>query len=510
MNRVISDTLLAQVSEFVANRIGLHFPRDRRRDLERGIHSAARDFGFDDEESCIQWLLSSSFDRSDIEILAGHLTVGETYFFREKKTFDILETHVLPELITSRRRTEKRMRIWSAGCSTGEEPYSIAILLNKMIPDLNEWNITILAADINTRFLKKAADGKYGEWSFRDTPPWIRDRWFRKRRDGRYEALPHLLRMVTFCYLNLAEDVYPSLANNTNAMDVIFCRNMLMYFEPSRAKKVVQNLNRSLADGGWLIVSPAEVSQFLFSEFVTVNFPGAILYRKENGEARQPEGESSHFAPSVAMPANTEIEVPPPVEAASHSVCFVETPDETNIAREPQLTQENRYSEAVALSTRGCYEEASEKIQGLISCNAHDSLAMIQQARTYANQGKLAEALEWCKKSLDADRLNPVSHYLLAIILVERGQGEEAVESFKRTLYLDQNFVLAHIALGNLALWQGKSKESRKHFSNVLSLLSACRPEEIVPESGGVTAARLAEIVKSLTAGRNAYARKRR
>ncbi|MCI0527981.1 MAG: hypothetical protein L0Y56_11145 [Nitrospira sp.] len=222
MNNRVSEDLLSQLSEFVAAQIGLYFPRKRWHDLERGIRSAAREFSFKDIESCIQWLVSSSLTKGQIEILASHLTVGEIYFFREEKSFAVLEKQVLPAWIRSRQGTERRLRIWSAGCCTGEEPYSIAILLNKVISDWKDWNITILATDINPRFLQKALDGVYSEWSFRGTPAWVKERYFKRTRDGRFEILPPIKKMVTFSQLNLAEDVYPSLLNGTNALDMIF------------------------------------------------------------------------------------------------------------------------------------------------------------------------------------------------------------------------------------------------------------------------------------------------
>src|SRR3972149_7870675 len=120
---------------------------------------ASGNFGFDDSEAFIQWLRSSSPDRKHIEVLASHLTVGETYFFRDNDVYKALEDRILPELITSRHTGEKRLRIWSAGCSTGEEAYSIAILLTRMMADLKDWNITILATDINPGALKKASEG---------------------------------------------------------------------------------------------------------------------------------------------------------------------------------------------------------------------------------------------------------------------------------------------------------------------------------------------------------------
>src|SRR6185369_3291595 len=135
---------------------------------------------------CIERLVSGQLDKEQLETLAGHLTIGETYFFREQSSFDILENSILPDLIASRRGRGQRLRIWSAGCSTGEEAYSLAILLSRLIPDQREWQITILATDINSSALGKAVQGVYSDWSFRGVPQWIRQRYFKKTHDGRY------------------------------------------------------------------------------------------------------------------------------------------------------------------------------------------------------------------------------------------------------------------------------------------------------------------------------------
>ena len=498
MNRTISDVLLSELSKFVALQMGLHFPKERWRDLERGICSAACEFGFKDSESCIRWLTSSSLTRNQIEILASYLTVGETYFLREKKSFEVLEEHIFPELIRSRRNTEKRLRIWSAGCSTGEEPYSIAILLNKMIPDLKDWNITILATDINPLFLQKASARVYSEWSFRDTPLLIKERYFKRTKEGHLEILPYIRKLVSFSYLNLAEDSYPALLNNTNAMDIIFCRNVLMYFDQERQRKVIQKLYRCLVDGGWLIVSPSEISHILFAQFTTVNFQGATVYKKDSKKIQTAEpfpcilgGEAKVLSQSPL----DFVERPEPVTFPQESKESIPLEAEQEKTAEPQPIQ---YIDALRLFGQGRYAEAAEKIAVLLSLKQDDATAMALLARVHANQGKLSEALEWCEKAIASDKLNPGSHYLLATILQERGRFEEAAISLKRVLYLDQNFVLAHFALGNLTRLQGKLRESEKHFQNALSLLSAYRQENILPESEGITAGRLKEIITTM------------
>src|SRR3972149_4663144 len=276
----LPDALLSRLSDFLESQMGLHFPRERWRDLERGIADASRESGYAEAEAYIHWLLSAPLTRTQIEGLASHLAVGGTFFFREQRSLEILEQQILPELLRARAQTERHLRIWSAGCCTGEEPYSIAMLLDRLNPPFGKWNLTILATDINPHFLRKAARGVYGAWSFRDTPGWIKERYFTKRQDGRFEIQPRIRRVGGFCSLNIAHGASPSLVNGTNAMDVIFCRNVLMYFAQERAKKVVDKLHRSLVDGGWLITSPSETSTVLFSAFTAVEFPGAFLYRK--------------------------------------------------------------------------------------------------------------------------------------------------------------------------------------------------------------------------------------
>jgi chemotaxis protein methyltransferase CheR len=159
MPRQISDRQLSRLSEYVAGWLGLHFPKKRWGDLDRITCHAVLELGFKDRDTCIERIISGQLDKEGEEIFAAHLTIGETYFFREQKSFDILENRILPELIASRRGKDQRLRIWSAGCSTGEEPYSLAILLTRLIPDLQEWQITILATDINSRSIGKARGG---------------------------------------------------------------------------------------------------------------------------------------------------------------------------------------------------------------------------------------------------------------------------------------------------------------------------------------------------------------
>lgn len=471
MRPTLSSALLSQLSEFVATQTGLHFPQERWGDLERGIAAAAPDFNFSDCESCARWLLSAPLTRHMNETLASHLSVGETYFFREKPGLGVFGEQILPELLQRRRQNERRLRIWSAGCSTGEEAYTIAILLDRLIPDLKDWNVTILATDFNPKFLRKAAQGMYGEWSFRDEPIWLREQYFTRKKDGRFEILPRIRKMVTFSYLNFADDVYPSLLNNTSAMDVIFCRNVLMYFTAQQTKQVTGNFSRALVDGGWLIVSPAEGSNALLSSYTPVEFPGAVLYRKMvNDEPKIQDPKSLVREHHVPQPFREMV-------VASSSLPVAQT--------EPVVA-------AVAIQVVQADQPPAPQPdeREISSC----------MARSCANQGMLSEALEWCEKAIAADKMNSAHHYLSATILQEQGRHDIAMESLMRALYLDPDFVLAHFSLGNLHHSQERYREAQRYFGNVLLLLRKHPQDEILPEADGLTAGRLAEIVTSLLA----------
>ncbi len=471
----LSDALLSRLSDFLESHIGLHFPKERWRDLERGVAAASREFGHLQTETFVDWLLSAPLTRTQIEGLASHLTVGETYFFREKRSLEILEEQILPELIRARGETERRLRIWSAGCCTGEEPYSIAMLLDRSIPDLKKWNVTILATDINPQSLRKAARGVYGEWSFRNTPHWLKERYFKRLDDGRFEIQSQIQRMVTFSYLNLAEDAYPSLVNNTNAMDVIFCRNVLMYFSQERAKMVIERLQRSLIDGGWLITGSAETSTLLFSAFTAVEFPGAFLYRKTKDAALR-TATVRYQAPWSDAEA-----------MMSHAPVFdvLLGPADFGVA---QLTS---VPEGGVQATEPGDADSREP----------DELEMPwRKARTCANEGRLAEASQWCEKAIAAEKLNPARYFLLSIIQQEQGENEKAERALRHVLYLEPDFVLAHFALGNLCLAGGRYQKADQHLKNALALLRACPSDAVLPESDGLTTGRLIEVIASVQA----------
>jgi chemotaxis protein methyltransferase CheR len=450
-------SVLGEASGLIAERIGLHFPEERWPDLARGLKSAGEELGFKYPDTCVPWLRSERLTARQIEELAGYLTVGETYFFRDPASFEALERKILSPLAAERAESCRTFRLWSAGCCTGEEAYSLAITCARALPDLQRWNVSILGTDINPKFLAKAEAGVYGEWSFRGAPDWLRGQYFSPAPDKKLSIDPAVKNLVHFDYLNLAADVYPSLYNFTNAMDVIFCRNVLMYFTAEHQRLVAAALHRCLVDGGCLLVNPAEASASLFSMFSLEEADGVIIYRKTSKPIR------AEYWPGFVSP--------PPASAVSEPA-FIATPAQAGPV-EPA-----RSAPPIAAPTRE---------------------APLVVARAYASQGRLEEALSACRDAIANEPSNPIARFLYATICHELGRNEEAIATMGRVLYLDQDFILAHHALGGLCRQLGKSKESKRHFAIALEILSSKGKDEIVPESGGITCGRLMESIEAIT-----------
>lgn len=491
-----SKNQLAMISTRVTEVLGLSFPENRWRDLTRGVTAAAGELGWPDPEVFVERLVRAPPESTEIEVLARHLTIGETYFFRENQVFSILKERIIPDLIRTRRGEDQQIRIWCAGCSSGEEPYSVAILLHRLIPDIEGWRITIHATDINPDVLKKASLGIYTEWSFRGTGPWLKDEYFTVVGKGHYEVSPVIRRMVTFSRHNLATSPASSPLHNGGAMDIILCRNVLMYFSAGQARSVVSHFYEFLNRDGWLIVSVTETSANLFSPFQGVSFPEAMLYQKKVGGGQRERIQD--------LPAVTRVTVPQvqPARLTSRPCTpLLATPRAPGLTR-PVQAQEPAdgailRNEALDLCTRGRYREAKERGQRVLAAAPGDAEMMALLSRCSANLGNRVEAKEWCEQAILARRTEPAFHYLMSSILQELGEEEEAMRSLQRVLYLDQNTVLAHYDLGNLALRRGDLGEAVRHFGITRKILSSRGEDEEIPDSGGLNTASLAGIIRT-------------
>jgi len=272
--------------------------------------------------------------------------------------------------------------------------------------------------------------------------------------------------MVAFAPLNLAGEGYPSLVTNTGAMDLILCRNVLMYFTPAAQQATAARLQRALVTGGWLVVSPVEASTELLSPLVPVNFPGATFYRKEPHPSASSQPARENALPATPQAESKLFDLPTPAH-------FDEAPAVVPEPAVPHAPHEQR-AEAPPHSP-----------------------ADLQRAKVLADQGKLEDAVRLCESILARDRLDHEAYFLLAAIAQERGEIVAAVEALRRVVYLAPDFASAHFLLGSILMRQGQHKQGVRSMETVVRLLSSLPCDDEVPGSDGLTAGRLLETARA-------------
>ena len=266
--------------------------------------------------------------------------------------------------------------------------------------------------------------------------------------------------MVQFNHLNLAQQDYPSPANGTHQVDVLFCRNVLMYFAPQTIHQIVQQFSRSLAPGGWLVVSQTECSHYFQQEFETVQFGQAFLFRKRDTRVQ--------WKPLPLL----ELSPPSPFDYAN--------------LPEPSLAQPQ---------TKWTKPETPTAMSVVVK---KSSAELLKQAQTLANQGLLNEACALCQAALSEQKLNAPGHYLHAMILQELNQQTQAREALRRVLYLQPDMIMAIYTLANLEQQQGHRREAQRHFDNAFRILSMHENDSLIPHSEGLSAGQLRELLMQL------------
>lgn len=494
---------LTQLRKYILTNFGLNFIQSRENELYKKIGLAAKEFNYKNTDAFINRIVNNHIDPKQVEKLAAFLTVGETYFFRETKALEYFEYEYLPKLLYKRRGKDKRIRIWSAGCASGEEPYSLAIILQRAIPDIKNWDILILATDINTNFLKKAKAGNYTKWSFRETSELIKKDHFKEIGNERFSLNSKIKKMVTFSYQNLAIDNYPSLVSNTNAMDIIFCRNVLIYFSNSKIKEVTSRLYNSLVNDGILLVSPVETSNLISQKYNLIQYQGITIYEKDKSKTKKDEKIVSDWKIPIRKKSPVEKQTPKLTKLNTHETRNAKHKTRIPIAivtkPEIQPTELSIYEKAYAFFTTGLFEEAETILSDTINSNKKNIKPnILLLARIKANMGKLDEAEQLCKKAIKIDKLDPGAYYLLAIVQSEYGKEKDALACLNTSLFLDPDFTLAYFLLGTYSVKSNKMAQSRKYFNNALSTLSKLESDAVLAEADGLTVGRLTEIINTM------------
>ena len=457
--------------------------------VERFRALAARRFGLQFDDTKLGWLGDVLQRRADsrrltvdayleaaesapaageIGALATELTVGETYFFRNMEQFNALREQVLPDRLRA-QAARRSLRILSAGCASGEEPYSIAMSLCDLLPDPS-WQLSIRAVDLNPAAIEKALRGCYTNWSLRETPQAMQQRWFRP--DGRDHRLDETLRRaVSFEIRNLHDDDRELW--QPGAYDVVFCRNVLMYFTPQGAGAVVARIARSLAPGGALFLGHAETLRGLSQDFHLCHTHGCFYYRSRSAdEARITPSAPAAAAPALVAALDGGDAWVQAIERASQRVRALTTPPSSpQHPDHPRASVGRHLGHALELLGRERFAEALELVHGLPPESAQDPDVLLLHAVLLVHGGRLVQAEDASRRLLAIDELNAGAHYVLALCCEATGDTRGAVDQDQVAAYLDPGFAMPRLHLGLLARRAGDRDTSRREFEQARTLL---------------------------------------
>jgi chemotaxis protein methyltransferase CheR len=451
MTSAADDASLDRIAELVRERTGI-LTRRAPAELARAAHSVIEHVGLRDLNA-----LQGRLAQGELwEELLDQVTVRETYFFRNPEHFDLIRDTILPALRLARDPI-KRLRVWSAGCASGEEVYSLAILLHEqgLLEDSQ-----LIGTDVSERALVTARAGRYREWSFRAIDRALVPRYFR-REQQEYIVADELRKHATFQYLNLlAEQTNPAQA--IGPFDLILCRNVMIYFGPEGIARLERRLFDALAPGGWLLTGPSDPTLGQAAPFEVVMLPHGVGYRR---------APAPRFTPSVPEPCATLA----PSSPAS--------PPPAPIALAP-ATGESLHDQAVAAFEHADYARAISIAQ----TRPEDlQLAILAVRATWNLDGaKLAERS--CALALRDHALSAELQYLHAMTLLECKRMPDALRAVRCALYLDRSLAIAHFTHGAILERLNDVEGARRAYRNTYEGCTKFQPDEVVALGDGIVA----------------------
>lgn len=447
MTPALPPIALAAARRLVERRLGLRLAAHQDVNLAAALDELLGRSPRLDLDGLLKNLESEGADGHDWQRVVARVTVGETSFFRHREWIDAIETKVLAPLAAARRAEGRRsLAVWSVGCATGEEPYTLAIILRKLLPDSVDWNIRIRASDVNAGALAHARRGVYRDWSMREIDHATRERHFTRRHDRSFQLHMDIRDMVQFDQINLADTGWASGASDS--FDLILCRNVLMYFPVESQRRIALELAEALAPGGWIAVSPAEASAELFRPLQVVNLPAAILFRRHvEGQPVRVTHPPVRRLPVAARPTSP---LPPvgPVPSVPES---------------PRPT-------------------------------------LLDTARRLADAGRHREAQAKCEELLAAEPLSHDGYMLLAAIRAEADEFEAAIQAARQSVYLRPHCPDAAFLLAGLLMRLGREAAAARLMRRILDDLDALPDTEIVRPMDGMTARGMRDLVRSCLA----------
>ena len=430
-------------------------------------------------------------DEHEFNELLNLVTINETSFFRFPQQFDALRDTVLPEIMAAKPSNNRNLRFWSAGCSTGEEPYSISMTTLDMGLEGLGWKPQILGTDVSTKALAHAKAGVYGKRSMMNVPKDVVARFYESAPMGGHRINDRVRSLVDFGYHNLIKEPYPlSLMGN---WDVIFCRNVTIYFRLESTRRVVSNLFDSLNEGGYLFVGHSETLTSINEDFEALETGGVFLYRKPRsrrlftfGQASEPRRSAREAAQAARAESRSQARASrprpsaAPVDASAQPEGLSDVPG-VDSADELIVRARGRLKE-------GHPSEVLELVARVLELDPNNAEAHLLSAYVHADSGEYDEALAACHRALAINPLLPVARYILGIIYQRQGDAVRAISELKKTIYIDADFALAHLNLANLYKSQHKHQAAAREYDNALKAMRASPEGDWTEFSGGFQA----------------------
>ena len=411
------------------------------------------------------------------EHLVVALTAEESYFFRDRGQLGAIRSFLLPDLF-ERARGERTLRMWSAGCCRGEEPYSIAIIVRELVPDADDWDIRILATDINGQALAQAERGLYAAWSLRGVEPALRNRYFTSCKDGSVGAAwrleDRIRQCVTFHRDDLFRNAVPLPWTESGAFDLILCRNVFIYFERNAVARILSRLTRALRPGGYLITGHGELFDQRTEGLELRKLPETVAYRR-----------------SVAAPPPVTAEQPSPLPSPPQRPPARKTPAPADGRKKKADLHRMELDAAREDMRRHDYARATERVEGVLADEPRHFQALFLKARLNADTGDYEEAWRCARLACEIEPFAFAPYHLMAHLSEVAGDFEAAKDYLKNAIYLEPSLTAAYLDLAGIFEHQGDPGRADKFRSTAWGLLQAMPADSPVAPYEGVTVKQL-------------------
>jgi len=468
VNAVATVSDLERFRSAIGQQTGLRFDDAKLGFLAEVLQRRLKHRGIDID--AYLWMLEREPATDELSALARELTVGETYFFRNNEQFRALAEVVLPDRLRVPRRP-KVLRLLSAGCSSGEEAYSLAIVARETIQD-SSWKIAINAVDLNPAALEKAAQARYSSWALRETSIDMRTRWFKAA--GRDVALDDSIRaMVEFEQANLATS-NPGLWQPGH-YDAVFCRNVLMYFEPEQMRAAIVRIAEALAPGGYLFLGHAETLRGVSDRFNLRNTHQTFYYQLNDGSEPNTDRvipfPPRSSAPQAPLPSGQDVAWFDEIRRASERVAALVPMSLPGVDGVNDATAAFDSARALELLRQERFAEALDHVRAAPNTTKLKPDLLLLEATLLVHCGKLEAADETASRLLLLDGGSAGAHYILALCREHVGLCERAAEHHRAAARHDASFAMPRLHLGLLARRAGDPQAARREFALAMALL---------------------------------------